>query len=98
MIHRKFNQIFFDQSFLQKKMAMRFSYQSSYDSTQMLAKTGNKQNQILDFALSFKPKNGSNFLVSVGNLSEFDNNILNSKSVGAFESGAGVKTSYANMT
>jgi subtilisin family serine protease len=96
--NRQFNQFFAGQSFFAKKLALKFSYQSSYDSTQMLSKIGNKQNQILDFGLSLKPKSGSNFLVSLGNLSEFDNNILNSRSVGAFESGGGVKTSYAKIS
>ncbi len=95
---RQFNQFFANQSFFAKKLALNFSYQSSYDSTQMLSKIGNKQNEILDFGLSFKEKTGGSYLLSLGNLAEFDNNILNSRSVGAFESGAGVKTSYAKIS
>ncbi len=95
---RQFNQFFAAQSFFAKKMALKFSYQSSYDSMQLLSGVGNKQNQIFDFALSLKPKIGSNFLLSAGNLNEFDHNILNSKSLGAFESGGDVKTSYAKIS
>lgn len=95
---RQFNQIFASQNLFAKKLALTFSYQSSYDSAQMLSGMGNKQNQIFDFGLALKPKSGSSFLLSAGNLSEFDHNILNSKSVGAFESGGGVKTSYAKIS
>ncbi|MBU6140644.1 MAG: S8 family serine peptidase [Proteobacteria bacterium] len=83
---RKFNQVFFDQSFLQKKMAARFSYQSSYDSN-------TKQNEVFDLGLSFK-----NISLDFGNLTEFQNNILNSRSLGAFESPSDVKTSYLKVS
>ena len=83
---RKFNQAFFDQSFLQKKMALRFSYQESRDAT-------TKQNQLLDFGLTFK-----SLSFSFGNLTEFENNILNSKNLGAFESGGNTKTSYLKIS
>ena len=83
---RKFNQAFFDQSFLQKKMALRFSYQESRDAT-------TKQNQLLDFGLTFK-----SLTFSFGNLTEFQNNILNSKNLGAFESPGNTKTSYFKIS
>ena len=95
---RKFNQFFAAQDLLNKKLSLRFSYQSSYDSSQILSKINQKQNQLLDFGTAYKIKDGSNILVSVGNLTEFNNNILNSQSVGAFESNGDVKTSYLKFS
>jgi len=83
---RKFNQVFFDQSFLNEKMKMRFSYQEARDSSV-------KQNQVVDAGLSFKALS-----LSFGNLTEFNNNILNAKSLGAFESTGNVKTSYSKLS
>jgi hypothetical protein len=37
-------------------------------------------------------------MVSFGNLNEFNNNMLNSKSLGAFGTGSNVKTSYAKIS
>ncbi len=96
--NRQFNQFFASQNFLAKKMALNFSYQSSYDGASNLSQKGVKQNQILDFAMSLKPKSNSNYLISVGKMDEFDHNILNSKGLGAFESGRDVKTSYAKIS
>ena len=95
---RKFNQFFAAQDLLNKKLSLRFSYQSSYDSSQILSKINQKQNQLLDFGTVYQIKDGSNILVSVGNLTEFNNNILNSQSVGAFESSGDVKTSYLKFS
>jgi hypothetical protein len=94
---RKFNQLFMDQNFLNEKFALKFSYQNSYESAQLGIK-GAKQNEMLDLGMMFKTKNDLSFLVSAGNLTEFDNNMLNSRSVGAFESVGNVKTSYAKIT
>ncbi len=94
---RKFNQLFLDQSFFNQKFALKFSYQSSYESPQV-AVNGTKQNQIVDFGMSFKAKNDLSFLFSGGSLTEFNNNMLNSRSVGAFESIGDVKTSYVKFT
>ncbi len=96
--NRQFNQFFASQNFLAKKMALNFSYQTSYDGASNLSQKGVKQNQILDFTMSLKPKSDSNYLISVGKIDEFDNNILNSKSLGAFESKGDVKTSYAKIS
>ncbi|MES2961885.1 MAG: S8 family serine peptidase [Pseudomonadota bacterium] len=95
---RKFNQFFAAQDLLNKKLSLRFSYQSSYDSSQILSKINQKQNQVLDFGTAYQIKDGSNILVTVGNLTEFNNNILNSQSVGAFESNGNVKTSYLKFS
>jgi hypothetical protein len=84
--NRKFNQLFFDQGFFKEQMKMRFSYQEARDSSI-------KQNQVVDAALSFK-----SVTISFGNLTEFNNNILNSKSLGAFESTENVKTSYVKFS
>lgn len=83
---RKFNQVFFDQSFLKEKMKMRFSYQEARDSSV-------KQNQVVDAGLSFKAAS-----LSFGSMTEFNNNILNAKSLGAFESIGNVKTSYVKFS
>ncbi len=64
----------------------------------MLGNSGDKQNQILDLGFSFKTKNDTDLLLSFGSLKEFDDNMLNSKSVGAFSSGNGVETSYVKFT
>jgi hypothetical protein len=95
---RKFNQFFAVQDLLNKKLSLRFSYQSSYNSSQILSKINQKQNQLLDFGTAYQIKDGSNILFSIGNLTEFNNNILNSQSVGAFESNGDVKTSYLKIS
>jgi len=81
-----FNQIFFNRDLLQKKLALSFSYQAAQNQ-------GVRQNQLLDVGASFK-----NISLSFGNLTEFQNNILNSKSLGAFESPGDVKTSYLKIS
>jgi subtilisin family serine protease len=95
---RKFNQFFAQKNFLDQKLGVNFSYQSSHESSDILGDTGAKQNQILDLGLTFRGENDSRFLVSTGSLKEFDGNMLNSKSEGAFSSGDGVETNYVKLT
>ncbi len=99
---RKFNQFFADQNFLNKKLGLKFSYQSSYqssNSSQVRSGLGRgKENEIFDLGLALNPERGGNFLLSFGSLSEFNNNLLNSKSLGAFESAGDVKTSYFKLS
>ncbi len=83
---RKFNQIFLDQAFASKKLGLHFSYQESRDSSV-------KQNEVVDAALSF-----SDFRFSAGSLTEYENNILNSRSLGAFEAQNDVKTRYFKLS
>lgn len=94
---RKFNQVFADHSFFDNKFALKFSYQNSYESPQLGVK-GEKQNEMIDMGMSFKTKNDLNLLVSTGSLTEFKNNMLNARSVGAFEADGNVKTSYVKLT
>ncbi len=100
---RKFNQFFADQSFLDKKFGLKFSYQSSYESSFSSGQLNSglkkkKENEVFDFGIALNPRVGGNFLLSLGNMSEFNNNLLNSKSVGAFESSGDVKTSYIKFS
>lgn len=94
---RKFNQLFVDQDFFNQKFALKFSYQNSYESPQLGLK-GQKQNEMVDLGMAFHAKNDLNFLLSSGSLTEFNNNMLNSQSVGAFSSNGNVKTTYIKLT
>lgn len=96
--NRKFNQFFTQQNFLQDKLSFNFSYQSSRDSQNLIGNSSKKQNEIFDAALLLKSNINSSFLLNVGNLNEFDSNILNAKSSGAFSAGDSVKTSYIKLT
>jgi len=95
---RNFNQLFAKKDFFANKFSLNFSYQSSYNSEQILQNFSQKQNQITDVSFAFKPEKFGNYLVSFGNLTEFDNNLLNSKSLGAFETAGNVKTSYVKFS
>jgi hypothetical protein len=103
---RKFNQFFVDKGFFNNQLQTKFSYQSSYESAQVNTGFGKKENEAFDLGLSFNPKtnffghefNAGKFMVSFGNLNEFNNNMLNSKSLGAFGTGSNVKTSYAKIS
>lgn len=94
---RHFQQIFANHSFMEKKLNLNFSYQSSYSGKNILS-TSTKQNQITDSTISFSPKEQQNFSLSVGQLDEFDNNFLNSKNVGVFSSNGSVQTSYLKIS
>lgn len=97
-VQRNFTQFFAQKDFMDKKFGVKFSYQTSYDSTQILNNISQKQNQLSDLTLAFRPKFFGNFLLSFGNLTEFNNNMLNAKSLGAFESAGNVKTSYVKFS
>lgn len=94
---RKFNQLFVDQNFFDQKFALKFSYQNSYESPQLGLK-GQKQNEMVDLGMMLRSKNDLSFLLSSGSLTEFNNNMLNSRSVGAFASAGDVKTTYVKLT
>lgn len=96
-LNRKFNQFFTQQNFYKGKLGFNFSYQSSRDGENIAANLGKKQNEIFDASLVLKAREGSSALLNVGNLSEFDDNILNAKSSGAFSAGNGVKTTYIKL-
>lgn len=95
--NRQFNQFFINQNILSKKLALKFSYQSSYNSSQLFSNVSEEQNRALNVGFAFKPDSNKSLVVTVGRIDEFDNNILNSKSEGAFGSGGGVKTSYMGL-
>jgi len=94
---RNFQQLYINKEFYDKDFNLNLSYQSSYDSDQFTKKINNKQNQLLNLGVSYNFKDNSNLLLSLGSLEEFDNNILNSKSQGAFESKDIAKTSFIQL-
>lgn len=95
---RNFNQIFVGSKFFDKKFALNFSQQSSYDSTTVLSKIANLQNRISDLNLAYLPSEATKLAVSFGNLNEFNNNFLNSKAAGAFEAAGNARTSYFKVS
>jgi hypothetical protein len=95
---RKFNQIYLKNK-LSSKLGTRFSYTSSFDSQSYNPNfSGKKQNQVLNFGLDLKPNDSNNISISVGQLREFDNNMLNSKSYGAFETQGNAQTSFVKVS
>lgn len=95
---RNYNQLFVSKKFFDNKFSANFLQQNSYETYSAVSKIGNRQNQVSDFNLTYLPSHESNFSVSFGNLNEFDNNFLNSKSLGAFETAGDVKTSYFKIS
>ncbi len=95
---RNFNQLFVGTKFFDKKFALNFSQQTSYDSSSILSKIGNLQNRVSDLNLSYLPNDATKISVSFGKMNEFDNNILNSKAVGAFEAAGNATTSYLKIS
>ena len=91
---KNFNQIFLQHTFLQDKLKLTFSHQTSYESNAITVSTHNLQNQISDFGFNYSPNKKTNLTFSLGNLREFNNNFLNSQTLGAFESGGNAQTSY----
>jgi subtilisin family serine protease len=91
---RKFNQIFAQKSFFENQLNLNFSYQDSRDSNNAIAISSKRQNEIFDLSLLLKNNKNRNILFSFGTLNEFDDNILNAKSSGAFSSAGRVKTDY----
>jgi len=98
--NRKFNQFYLGQDFFKNKsgkslVSASLVYQNSFDNqSRFNSFSGQKQNQLFDIALGFKPKAGSLFIISAGQLEEYANNMLNSKSLGAFATGNNPKTNY----
>ncbi len=96
-IQRNYNQIFLATKLFDEKFAINFSQQNAYDSTSMFAVRA-IQNRVSDFNFAYVPNSSSQFSVSFGNLNEFQNNILNSKAVGAFSAAGNAKTSYWKLS
>lgn len=95
---RNYNQLFVSKKFFDNKFSANFLQQNSYETSSAVSKIGNRQNQVSDFNLTYLPNHESNFSVSFGNLNEFNNNFLNSKALGAFETAGDVKTSYFKIS
>lgn len=95
---KNFNQFFFDHKFLEQKLKLGFSVQTSYESANIQLANAKKQNQIYDFNLFYKANKKTDFAISFGELNEFNNNFLNSQSLGAFESKGNIKTSYVKIS
>lgn len=94
---RNFNQIFAGTKFFNQKFAVNFSQQTSYDSTSFAA-VSSVQNRISDVNLAYSPNDLTKVALSVGNMNEFNNNLLNSKAVGAFGAAGNAKTSYFKLS
>ena len=97
---RKFSQFFLKQDIIDKKLTIKLSYQTSFDNNLFNYKNfqNKRENESIDFNLFLSPSSSSNYLLSAGELSEFNNNILNSKSSGAFSSNNNVKTPYFKIS
>lgn len=95
--YRNFNQLFVETE-LFKNFYTNFSLQNSYDNSAISSSLQNQQNRISDVGFSYSLAEKTKINLSLGNLEEFDNNLLNSKSSGAFESSDNVKTSYLKIT
>ena len=95
---RNFNQFFITNKFLGDKFTLNFSQQSSYESTSIVSRINNIENRISDLNAAFSPNSSARISLSLGNLNEFNNNILNSKALGAFESEGSSKTSYFKIS
>lgn len=91
---RNYNQIFASQRVLDNRFSLNFLHQNSYETDSNIGNISNRQNQISDFSVTYLPGSKSNISFSFGRLNEFDNNFLNSKALGAFETAGDVKTSY----
>jgi subtilisin family serine protease len=97
-IQRNYNQLFVSQKFFDNKFAANFSHQTAYETSSVVSQIGNRQNQVSDLSFTYLPGHESNVSVSFGNLNEFNNNFLNSKALGAFETAGDVKTSYFKIS
>ncbi len=96
-LNRQYNKMFLATDFTEN-FATTLSYQSSYNSNQMRFGAGKKQNEIADFGVFLKQKENFDLMFLVGQLKEFDNNILNSKSYGVFSSDGSAQTNYAKIS
>ena len=98
MNSRKFNQAFAKHDLVNNKVALKFSYQSSFDNAgQNHALNGKQQNQALNFGLDLKANDSNNIAITVGELKEMDRNMLNSKGSGAFENTGNSRTSFVKV-
>lgn len=95
---RNFNQLFVSKNFMDNKFALTASHQTSYDTTAGFSKVNNIQNNVSDLTFTYLPQSDSSASISFGNLNEFDNNLLNSKSLGAFSTSGSAKTSYFKIS
>jgi len=95
---RNFNQIFLGHDILENELSLNFSYQSSYDSIDMFNNVFDKQNELMDIGMNYNLNDDLAIFLSVGEMKEFENNMLNSKSYGAFESLDAVTTNYAKVS
>jgi hypothetical protein len=95
---RKFNQAFVKHNILGEKLAVKFSYQTSFDNTgQSYALIGKKQNQAINFGLDLKSNKNDKISITLGEMKEMDNNILNSKATGLFENTGNARTSFVKI-
>ena len=95
---KNFNQFALQQKLFTEKLHLNFSHQTSYQSATIMASQSAMQNQISDFNFNYLPNNKTNLAISFGNLREFNNNFLNSQSLGAFGSSGNAQTSYFKIT
>lgn len=94
---RNFNQIILENK-ISDKLKLNFSYQTSYSGNNFALQNVKKENQISDFNFGYKVNDGLKIGLSIGVVDEFNNNFLNSKAVGAFETSGNTKTSYAKIS
>jgi hypothetical protein len=95
---RKFNQAFVKHNILGEKLAVKFSYQTSFDNTgQNYSMIGKKQNQAINFGLDLKSNKNDKISITLGEMKEMDNNILNSKATGLFENTGNARTSFVKI-
>ena len=92
-----FNQFLFTNK-ISDKLKLNFSLQNSYQSQNISLQNSKKENQISDLSFNFSPNKLSNLTLSFGRLDEFNDNFLNSKSLGAFQTTDNVKTSYVKFS
>lgn len=99
---KAFNQFFINHKLFSQKLNFTFLNQNSYLSNNFnfsnITNNQNLQNRVNDFNISYNPKKSGKLSLSFGELQEFDNNILNSKSLGVFSSSEDVKTSYLKLS
>lgn len=95
---RKFNQAFVKHNILGEKLAVKFSYQTSFDNTsQSYSLNGKKQNQAINFGIDLKSNKNDKISITLGEMKEMDNNILNSKATGLFENTGNARTSFVKI-
>ncbi len=91
---KNFNQLFFTQKFFDDKFNLNLSFQSSYQAQSILASKKKQENQLIEADFGFNVNKKTNLSFSLGKLTEFNNNLLNSHAFGAFESSSNSDTNY----